>query len=135
MNRKHFYRQIASELVSHKKLIVLEDINLTIFAEVKDKDNALSDKARAQRFLASPSKFRDAIINAAKRETVPIKNVPPQYTSKTCSACGIINKELGAEKEWTCSACGVVHDRDVNAAKNIAELGKQYFAQGKKRKK
>jgi len=135
LNRKHFYRQVASDLVSHKQLIVLEEINLAVFAEVKDKDNNLSDKARAQRFLASPSEFRDAIINAANREKVPFVSVPPQYTSKTCSECGNINKELRPEKEWTYPSCGVVHDRDINAAKNIAELGKSYFAGGKKKKK
>lgn len=135
LNRKHFYRQVASDLVSHKQLIVLEKINLAVFAEVKDKDNNLSDKARAQRFLASPSEFRDAIINAAKREIVPYLSVPPQYTSKTCSVCGVMNKELRAEKEWTCPSCSVVHDRDINAAKNIAELGKKHFSSGKKKKK
>lgn len=135
LNRKHFYRQIASDLVSYKQLIVLEKIDLDVFAEVKDKDNNLSDKARAQRFLASPSELRDAIINAADRETIPIVNVPPQYTSKRCHSCDTINKELGAEKEWRCPNCGMLHDRDINAAKNIAELGKQHFAIGKKNKK
>ena len=135
LNRKHFYRQVASDLVSYKQLIVLEEINLAVFAEVKDKDNTLSDKARAQRVLASPSEFRDAITNAANRETVPIISVQPQYTSKTCSTCGAVNKDLGAEKEWSCPSCGVVHDRDINAARNIAELGKTYFAGGKKKKK
>ena len=44
----------------------------------------------------------------------------PRNTSKTCSACDIIQKELKAEMEWTCSSCGAVHDRDQNATINIA---------------
>lgn len=135
LHRKHFYRQIAYELVSRKQLIVLEEINLTIFAEVKDRNNKLSNKARAQRVLASPSEFRDAIINAANREVVPYISVPPQYTSKTCSSCGKINKDLQAEKTWTCPHCGANHDRDENAALNIAELGKDYFFGKKKKEK
>lgn len=133
LHRKHFYRQIAYDLVSRKQLIVLEEINLTIFAEVKDRNNKLSNKARAQRVLASPSEFRDAIINAANREGIPYISVPPQYTSKTCNACKKINKDLQSEKTWKCPHCGANHDRDENAALNIAELGKDYFF-GKKMK-
>ena len=135
LNRKHFYRQVASELVARRELIVLEEIDLSVFAEVRDRDNALSNKARAQRVLASPSEFRDAIINAANREKVPYVSVPPQYTSKTCSACGHLHKELKSEKAWTCPACGVIHDRDENAVRNIASLGKSYFEKSKKEKK
>jgi putative transposase len=40
-------------------------------------------------------------------------------SSKMCSACGAINKELTLkDREWTCE-CGERHDRDLNAAKNI----------------
>ena len=44
---------------------MLEKINLSDFAETKDTDNKLGNKARAQRFLVYPSEFRNAIINAA----------------------------------------------------------------------
>ena len=131
-HRKHLYRQTASQLVSRGELIVLEKINLSVFAETRDRDNKLGNKARAQRFLISPSEFRDAIINAAKREGVPYIEALPHYTSKTCSSCGVLNKELKAEKEWVCSSCGVVHDRDINAARNIANLGKEFFKKTKK---
>lgn len=43
-------------------------------------------------------------------------------SSKTCSDCGHIYKELAlSERTWTCTACGVVHDRDWNAASNILQ--------------
>jgi putative transposase len=46
-------------------------------------------------------------------------------TSQVCSACGVKDgpKPLHV-REWTCKACGTVHDRDVNAARNIAALGR-----------
>jgi putative transposase len=46
-------------------------------------------------------------------------------TSQTCSQCGVIGgpKPLGV-RAWTCAACGAVHDRDVNAARNILAAGR-----------
>lgn len=41
-------------------------------------------------------------------------------SSKTCSDCGHVNKELTlSDRKWTCQGCGTIHDRDWNAAKNI----------------
>lgn len=51
------------------------------------------------------------------------------FTTQTCSTTGLLPPErprgiagLGI-REWDCSACGEIHDRDVNAARNILRLG------------
>jgi transposase len=51
------------------------------------------------------------------------------FTTQTCSTTGMLPPErprgiagLGL-REWRCSACGEIHDRDVNAARNILALG------------
>jgi putative transposase len=46
-------------------------------------------------------------------------------TSQVCSACGVKDgpKPLSVRK-WACAACGTVHDRDVNAARNILAAGR-----------
>jgi putative transposase len=46
-------------------------------------------------------------------------------TSQTCSACGANDgpKPLSV-RTWTCAACGAVHDRDINAARNILAAGR-----------
>jgi putative transposase len=47
-------------------------------------------------------------------------------TSQVCSACGVKDgpKPLDV-REWQCKECGTIHDRDLNAAKNIAALGRR----------
>jgi putative transposase len=42
-------------------------------------------------------------------------------SSKRCSVCEKINETLTlSERSWTCGSCGTSHDRDVNAARNLA---------------
>ncbi len=49
------------------------------------------------------------------------------YTSRTCSNCGSLSGPRGVNglrvRDWKCMDCGAVHDRDVNAARNILRLG------------
>jgi putative transposase len=47
-------------------------------------------------------------------------------TSQLCSACGARDgpKPLSV-RSWTCAACKAVHDRDVNAARNVLALGRR----------
>jgi len=40
-------------------------------------------------------------------------------TSRTCSSCRSICKNLMCGRAWTCPTCGARHDRDLNAALNI----------------
>jgi hypothetical protein len=118
--RKEEYRKLASRLVSYGLPIGIEAIDLSVFAEVKDKDNELSDQARSQRFMVSNSELIGAIKNASQREGIECIGINPKNTSKTCSACSHVEETLQAEMSWTCSNCGVVHDRDENATINIA---------------
>ena len=56
-------------------------------------------------------------------------------SSKTCSCCGTINKELTLkDREWTCGNCSTVLDRDVNAACNIKSFALKNILSGTDRK-
>jgi putative transposase len=45
-------------------------------------------------------------------------------SSKTCSVCGYIYKDLELkEREWRCPECVTLHDRDRNASYNILRVG------------
>ena len=47
-------------------------------------------------------------------------------SSQLCSCCGHRDgpKPLHV-RAWTCNRCGAVHDRDVNAARNILNEGRR----------
>ncbi|MDR2536308.1 MAG: transposase [Treponema sp.] len=45
-------------------------------------------------------------------------------SSKTCHGCGYVKKDLLLqEREWVCPQCRTKHNRDKNAAINLAKLG------------
>jgi len=62
--------------------------------------------------------------------------VNESYTTQTCSCCGSIPASSPKGRAglrirgWTCSDCGAVHDRDVNAARNILAAGHRRLAEG-----
>ncbi len=47
-----------------------------------------------------------------------------EKSTKTCSECNAVNDTLTLkDREWLCGNCGTLHDRDVNAARNIKNMG------------
>jgi putative transposase len=54
--------------------------------------------------------------------------VNERNTTRTCSSCKALTGPTGldmlAVRIWVCSACGDMHDRDVNAARNILSAGR-----------
>lgn len=51
-------------------------------------------------------------------------------SSKLCSTCGALAERMPLNvRKWTCR-CGTVHDRDVNAARNILAEGLSVIACG-----
>ncbi|MDE2986615.1 MAG: transposase [Chloroflexota bacterium] len=54
---------------------------------------------------------------------VTLIRVPPQWTSATCSECGVVKPGNRKGKKYECADCGHVGDADENAAHNIVERG------------
>ena len=53
-------------------------------------------------------------------------------SSRLCRQCGVKNHDLTlADRTWTCTGCGTRHDRDVNAAVNLAAWGERHRSGGR----
>ena len=67
---------------------------------------------------------------------IHFEEVNEAYSTQTCSCCGVIPTSspkgrtgLGI-RQWTCSECSAEHQRDINAARNIAAAGHRRLAEG-----
>ena len=97
--------------------IYLEDLNVKGMMKNHKLAKAIGD--------VSWGKFIDVLEYKAvwnDKQVIHIDRFFP--SSKTCSNCGWINKNLTLkDRNWTCHKCGSVHDRDFNAAINILNEG------------
>ena len=105
------------------------DLGLAHFAVMDDGTKIASPKflRRAEKKLKRTQKDLAMLDYKAKlygRRFAKIGRFEP--TSQVCSTCGVKDgpKPLSV-REWTCGSCGTVHDRDVNAARNILALGRR----------
>jgi len=120
--RKDFLHKISTQLVRENQTIALETLAVKNMVKNHCLAQAISD--------ASWSTFVSMIeykANWQGKNVLRIGKFAP--SSKTCSFCGYINKELTLkDREWTCKKCDTTHDRDINAAINIKSfaLKKQF---------
>ena len=114
--RKWFHHNLSTWLVNTFDHIFTEDLNI----EGMKKSNlakSISDVGWAS--FIDMLKYKS---NWHGRSFHKIDRFFP--SSKTCSSCGNKVNELPlAIRAWTCPSCGEIHDRDVNAAKNILSRG------------
>jgi len=116
--------KVSHKLVSDYDIIALEDLNVTGMVKNHKLAKHISDASWGTfvRLLEYKADWND-------KEIVKINRFYP--SSKTCCECGWINQELKlSDREWTCKSCGAVHDRDVNASRNILKEGLKIILSG-----
>lgn len=111
--RKDYLHKVSSKLIRENQTICLEDLGVSNMLKNHKLAQAISDVSWATFVSMLEYKADWNGVNILK-----IGRFAP--SSKTCSHCGTINKELQlSHREWTCSSCNVTHDRDINASINI----------------
>ena len=125
--RKDMLHKFSTALVKKNAAIFVGDVASAKLVKTKMAKSTLD---------AGWSSLKTMLEYKSHQAGVVFEEVNEAYTTQTCSCCGSISASspkgragLGI-REWTCSICGSVHDRDVNAARNILALGHQRLAGG-----
>jgi putative transposase len=122
--RKDFLHKLSSKLISENQTICLEDLAVKNMMQNHSLAQAIGDVSWSS--FVSMLEYKAAWNG---NNILRIGRFAP--SSKTCSKCGSINKELTlSQREWTCNSCSTTHDRDVNAAINIKTFALKSIVSG-----
>ena len=119
--RNDFLQKLSTKLIRENQVICLEDLSVKSMKRNHKLAKSVSD--------ASFAKFVSMLEYKAEwygRKIIKIDRFYP--STQLCSDCGYKNESIKGLKglkvrEWTCPECGEVHDRDLNASRNILKEG------------
>ncbi len=117
--RKNFLHEESSRLVNENQVIYLETLNVKGMMKNRYLSKSIADSGWGEflRQLKYKSHWRGSVV---------VQVGMWEATSKLCFSCGYKNKDLKlSDREWTCPECGCHHDRDINAAKNTEQIGRE----------
>jgi len=115
--RRDHHHQMSTAIIRENQAVFVEDLNVKGLGRTR-LAKSVHDAGWGQ-FVAM-LEYKAARYG---RTFARINRFAP--TSQVCSACGVLDgpKPLHV-RSWTCKECGTVHDRDVNAARNILAAGR-----------
>lgn len=114
--RTDFLHKLSTKLIRENQTIALEDLNVSGMVKNRKLSRSISDLGWRS--------FRTMLEAKGEIYGKEVKVINRwEATSQTCSCCGVKGgkKELNI-REWTCLNCGTIHDRDLNASKNILNV-------------
>ena len=120
--RTDYINKTISSIIKQKpSYITIEDLNIKGMM----KNKHLSKAVASQKFF----EFRTKLTTKCKQNNIELRVVDRFYpSSKTCSNCGEIKKDLKlSDRVYKCS-CGLTIDRDLNASINLKNAKKYKVA-------
>src|SRR5437588_6349611 len=122
--RRDYQHKLSTQLIRENQVVCIESLHVKNMVKNHSLAKAISDVGWSEfvRQLEYKAEWYGRIL-------VKIDKWYP--SSKRCFDCGHILDSLTLDiRMWTCPECGVVHDRDINAAKNIVAAGQAVLASG-----
>ena len=116
--RNDYLHKLSKKIIDENQVIALEDLKVKNMEHKNKLARNITDASWSR--LVSMLTYK---ANCYGRTVIKVPNDYP--SSQLCSICGYknsITKNLNIRK-WTCPKCGSVHDRDINAARNILSKG------------
>jgi len=115
--RKDAIHKATTQAVRESQAIAVEDLNVKGMVKNHHLAKAVSDASMSE--IHRQLQYK---CDWYGRDFVKVDRWFP--SSKTCGNCGCVFDDLTLSmREWTCPECGAHHDRDLNAAMNIAREG------------
>jgi len=108
-----FAHKRSLSVINDNQVIMVEDLNIAGMLKNRNLAKAIQNVAW--------SRFVDMLEYKADYYGRIFQKVSRTYpSSKTCSGCGYINKDLKlSDRFWYCPQCNTLHDRDENASVNM----------------
>ena len=112
------HKKFASWLTQTFDIIVLPTFNSQQMSQRQGRN--INSKTVRKMMSWAHVRFRNQLVSKAEKfGKIVITSVSEAYTSKTCSSCGYIKRNLGANEIFNCDQCGLQINRDLNGARGI----------------
>jgi putative transposase len=122
---------LSTKVIRENQTVALEDLNTSGMVKNRNLARAISDLGWRT--------FRDMLTAKSEKYGRALRIIDRwEATSQKCSCCGARGgkqeEDTGCEvsshsrvvrldvREWECLFCGAIHDRDLNASKNILNV-------------
>ena len=127
MARRNWQHQVSRRIVRKGSMVVVEDLNtkgMTASAKGTVERPGTNVKAKTGLNREILATGWGALCSMLEYKAAKLVAVNPAYTSQTCSACGVADRDSRrSQAEFRCVACGHTQNADINAARNILASG------------
>jgi len=123
-SRRDFLHKLSTRLIDENQVIAIESLSVKNMQKNRCLSKSIGD--------AGWSEFRRQLEYKAQWYGRTLIGIDRWYpSSKRCSDCGHTVAKMSLKvRAWTCPQCGAIHDRDINAARNVLAAGLAVSAHG-----